>query len=173
MNFLLGAIFVKDLVAYTGSLLLQIAHGLSSSALFLAIGMLYDRYKSRNIYYYRGLVVIMPFFCFFFFLFSLANLAFPGTVNFAAEMLIFFGIFNTAPSIAILTLFGILLSAIYSFILLTRIAFGPASLYIRNFYDLTRREFYTLFPLAFLIIFLGIFPTYLTAFWTFTLTTWF
>jgi len=68
MNFLLGAIFVKDLVAYTGSLLLQIAHGLSSSALFLAIGMLYDRYKSRNIYYYRGLVVVMPFFLLFFLL---------------------------------------------------------------------------------------------------------
>jgi len=88
-------------------------------------------------------------------------------------MMIFFGIFNTAPSIAILTLFGIFLSAIYSFVLLTRIAFGPASLYIRSFYDLTRREFYTLFPLGFLIIFLGLFPTFLTSYWTFTLVTWF
>jgi proton-translocating NADH-quinone oxidoreductase chain M len=173
MNFLVGAIFVKDLLALTGSLLLQIAHGLSSSALFLAIGMLYDRYKSRNIFYYRGLVTIMPTFCFFFFIFSLANLGFPSTVNFISEMLIFFGLFQTIPSIAILTLTGIFFSAAYSFILLTRIAFGPASPFIRSYYDLTRREFYILLPLAFLVIFLGLFPTYLTSYWTFGLTTWF
>jgi NADH-quinone oxidoreductase subunit M len=112
MNYLVGAIFVKDLVALTGSLLLQIAHGLSSSALFLAIGMLYDRYKSRNIFYFRGLVTIMPLFCFFFFIFSLANLGFPLTVNFISEMLIFFGLFQTVPSIALLTLTGIFLSAV-------------------------------------------------------------
>jgi proton-translocating NADH-quinone oxidoreductase chain M len=173
MNFLVGAIFVKDLLALTGSLLLQIAHGLSSSALFLAIGMLYDRYKSRNIFYYRGLVTIMPVFCFFFFIFSLANLGFPSTVNFVSEMLIFFGLFQTVPSIAILTLTGIFFSAAYSFILLTRIAFGPASPFIRHYYDLTRREFYILLPIAFLVIFLGIFPTYLTSYWTFGLTAWF
>nr|ADZ99038.1 NADH dehydrogenase subunit 4 [Physarum polycephalum] len=173
MNFLVGAIFVKDLLALTGSLLLQIAHGLSSSALFLAIGMLYDRYKSRNIFYYRGLVTVMPIFCFFFFIFSLANLGFPSTVNFISEMLIFFGLFQTVPSIAILTLTGIFLSAAYSFVLLTRIAFGPASPFLSVYYDLTRREFYILLPLAFLIIFLGLFPTYLTSYWTFGLVTWF
>jgi proton-translocating NADH-quinone oxidoreductase chain M len=173
MNFLVGAIFVKDLLALTGSLLLQIAHGLSSSALFLAIGMLYDRYKSRNIFYYRGLVTIMPLFCFFFFIFSLANLGFPSTVNFVSEMLIFFGLFQTVPSIAILTLTGIFLSAAYSFVLLTRIAFGPASPFLTTYYDLTRREFYILLPLAFLIICLGLFPTYLTSYWTFGLVTWF
>ena len=173
MNFLVCAIFVKDLLALTGSLLLQIAHGLSSSALFLAIGFIYDRYKSRNIYYYRGLVTIMPIFSFFFFVFSLANLGFPSTVNFVSEILIFLGVFNTVPSIAILTLFGIFLSAIYSFTLLTRIAFGPASPYIKAYYDLTRRETYILLPLLFLIIFLGLFPVYLIEFWTFTLTTWF
>jgi NADH-quinone oxidoreductase subunit M len=173
MNFLLAAIFVKDLVAYTGSLLLQIAHGLSSSALFLAIGMLYDRYKSRNVYYYRGLVIIMPFFCFFFFVFSLANLGFPGTINFVAEMMIFFGVFNTTPSIAILTLLGIFLSAVYSFVLLTRLAFGPSSNYINAYYDLTRREFYILAPLAFLIFLFGLVPNLLTSYWTFSLMAWF
>ena len=173
MNFLVCAIFVKDLLALTGSLLLQIAHGLSSSAVFLAIGFIYDRYKSRNIYYYRGLVTIMPIFSFFFFVFSLANLGFPSTVNFVSEILIFLGIFNTVPSIVLLTLFGIFLSAIYSFTLLTRLAFGPASIYIKAYYDLTRRETYILLPLLFLIIFLGIFPVYLIEFWTFTLTTWF
>jgi NADH-quinone oxidoreductase subunit M len=173
MNFLVCAIFVKDLLALTGSLLLQIAHGLSSSALFLTIGFLYDRYKSRNIYYYRGLVTIMPFFCFFFFVFSLANLGFPGTVNFVAEILIFLGLVATLPSIAMLTLSGIFLSAIYSFILLTRLSFGPGSIYIRAFYDLTRRETYILLPLLVLIILLGLFPVFLIEYWTFILTTWY
>ena len=173
MNFLVGAIFVKDTIALTGSLLLQIAHGLSSSALFLCIGMLYDRYKSRNIFYYRGLVTIMPIFSFLFFIFSLANLGFPGTINFISEMLIFFGLFRTVPSIALLTLSGIFLSAAYSFTLLTRIIFGPASFFIKTFYDLTRREFLILMPLAFLIIFLGLFPSYLTSYWIFGLTAWF
>lgn len=75
-------------------------------------GMLYDRYKSRNIFYFRGLVTIMPLFCFFFFIFSLANLGFPLTVNFISEMLIFFGLFQKVPSIALLTLSGIFLSAV-------------------------------------------------------------
>jgi len=173
MNFLLGALFVKDIIATTGSLLLQIAHGLSSSALFLAIGFLYERYGSRNVFYYRGLVMVLPMFSFFFAVFSLSNLAFPGTINFVAEMLIFFGIFNTTPSIAILTLVGIFLSAVYSFVLMTRLIFGPASLYIKAFYDLTRREFYILFPLAFLIILCGLKPSLLLNYWNFTISCWF
>jgi NADH-quinone oxidoreductase subunit M len=171
MNFLVGN-FCKGFISINGSLLLQIAHGLSSSAFFLAIGMLYDRYKSRNIFYYRGLVTIMPLFSFFFFIFSLANLGFPSTVNFISEMLIFFGIFQTSPSIALITLSGIFLSAVYSFTLLTRIVFGPTSPYLVKYYDITRREAYILGPLSFLIVFLGLFPKYLTAFWVFGLTVW-
>jgi proton-translocating NADH-quinone oxidoreductase chain M len=172
MNFLVSAIFVKNLLALTGSLLLQIAHGLSSSALFFLVGILYDRYKSRNIFYYGGLSAILPFLCFFFFIFSLANLGFPLTVNFVSELLIFLGLFKTVPSIAILSLSGIFLSAVYSFTVVTRIAFGPASIFIRYYYDLTRREFYIITPLAILVLFLGIFPTYLTSYWTFYLITW-
>jgi NADH-quinone oxidoreductase subunit M len=173
MNYLVAAIFVKDLLALTGSLLLQIAHGLSSSALFITIGILYDRYKTRNLFYFRGLVTIMPLYSFFFFLFSLANLGFPLTVNFISEMLIFIGLIQISPSIAFTTLSGIFLSAIYSFVLLTRLLFGPASIYIRTFYDLTRRELYVLLPLGFLVIFLGLFPSYLTSYWTLGLITWF
>jgi proton-translocating NADH-quinone oxidoreductase chain M len=173
MNYLVCALFVKNLLALTGSLLLQIAHGLSSSALFLAIGMLYDRYKSRSIFYFRGLVAILPFFCFFFFIFSLANLGFPPTVNFVSEMLIFFGLFASVPSISLFTLVGVFFSAIYSFVLVTRIAFGPATSFVKYFYDFTRREFYIVLPLAILIFLFGLFPSYLTSYWTFPLDTWF
>jgi len=173
MNFLVSAIFVKNLLALTGSLLLQIAHGLSSSALFFIVGILYDRYKTRNIYYYSGLVTILPFLCFFLFIFSLANLGFPGTVNFVSELLLFLGLFKALPSIAILSLSGIFFSAIYSFILVTRIAFGPATSFIRYYYDITRREFLILFPITFLSIITGFMPKYLTSYWTFYLTVWY
>jgi len=173
MNFLVSAIFVKNLLALTGSLLLQIAHGLSSSALFFIVGILYDRYKTRNIYYYSGLVTILPFLCFFFFVFSLANLGFPGTVNFISEFLLFLGLFKALPSIAILSLSGIFFSAIYSFILVTRIAFGPATCFIKYYYDITRREFLILFPITILTIITGFVPKYLTSYWTFYLTVWY
>ena len=72
-----------------------------------------------------------------------------------------------------ITLFGIFLSAIYSFTLLTRIAFGPASPFIRAYFDLTRREVYILSPILFLVIFLGLFPYYLTDYWIFSISSWF
>jgi proton-translocating NADH-quinone oxidoreductase chain M len=173
MNYLVSAIFVKNLLAITGSILLQISHGLSSSALFLMIGMLYDRFKSRNLYYYRGLVFIMPLFSFFFFLFSLANLGFPSTINFVAEILIFLGLFDITPSIALFSLIGLLLSAIYSFTLITRLIFGPSSQYLQRFYDLSRREFYILTPIAILILLLGLNPTFIVDYWIFTISVWF
>jgi NADH-quinone oxidoreductase subunit M len=167
MNFLVSAIFVKNIVAMTGALLLQIAHGLSSSALFLLVGVLYDRYGSRSIYYYRGLQVIMPWFAFFFFIFSLANLGFPGTINFVSEMLTFLGTFAALPTLGLYLLIGVICSAIYSLSVATRILYGPATIYVRAFYDLTRREVYLTVPLAFFVIFLGICPSVLTSLWSY------
>jgi NADH-quinone oxidoreductase subunit M len=172
MNFLVAGLFVKDLLALSGSILLQFAHGLSSTALFLVVGFLYDRMKTRNIYYIKGLVTTMPFLSFYLVVFSLANLGIPGSLNFIAEILIFIGLFQKVSSIAILTLFGILLCGIYSFTMLTRIVFGPSA-YFLNFYDLTRREFYILAPLLFLIILLGLAPNFVVSFWSFSISTWF
>lgn len=83
------------------------------------------------------------------------------------------GLFLVAPSISILTLSGIFLSAIYSFVLLTRICFGPASLFIEKYYDVTRREFFILIPLAVSILILGLFPSLMTCYFTVPLLTWF
>lgn len=81
----------------------MITHGLISSGLFLLVGILYDRYHTRTILYYRGLVLIMPLFIFFFFIFTMANIAFPGTGSFISEFLTFLGAFQNNP---ILTLLG-------------------------------------------------------------------
>ncbi len=162
MNFIVLSLFTKNLIALSGALLLQIGHGLSSAALFFLVGVLYDRYETRNIYYFRGLVTIMPWFVFFFFVCNLANLAFPGTINFASEMLMFLGVFSSLPSIAMTVLIGVFLAAVYSFILITRICYGPASTFIHHYSDLNRREVWILFVLVSLIIIFGICPTILT-----------
>ena len=173
MNFLMGALFANNLTAITGSLLLQVAHGLSSGALFFLVGILYDRYKTRNIFYYGGLSTLLPFFCFFLFIFSLANLGFPLTLNFVSEMLILIGLFSSLPSIAILTLIGVFFSAIYSFMMATRLLFGPSSPYINYYFDITRREFYILTPIAILVLILGLTPTFLSSIWDAFLQIWF
>lgn len=115
----------------------------------------------------------MPMYSFFFFLFSLSNLGFPSTLNFVSELTVFIGLFNIIPSIAIISLVGVLLSAAYSLILATRILFGSSNPFITRFYDLTRREFYIVLPMMILIIVLGLFPTYLTTIWSLNLETWF
>jgi NADH-ubiquinone oxidoreductase chain 4 len=145
MNYLIAGITVYSLCAEVGSIVLQIAHGLASVGLFFCVGFLYDRYKTRNTYYYRGLNIIMPWLSFFFFVLSLANIGFPSTLNFIAEISILCGLFETVPSIGIIMLFSILIIGIYSFVINTKIIFGRATSYINTYYDLTRRETLSLF----------------------------
>jgi NADH:ubiquinone oxidoreductase subunit 4 (subunit M) len=93
----------------------MIGHGIISSALFFLVGILYDRYHSRIIRYYSGLITVMPICGIYFFLFNLGNIGFPGTSNFIGEILILFGIFFENPIIMGFIGLGYLLSAIYSF----------------------------------------------------------
>tara|TARA_R110001592_G_scaffold326921_1_gene607930 strand:- start:4892 stop:5290 length:399 start_codon:yes stop_codon:yes gene_type:complete len=92
MNFALLGFFLNNSQGFEGSLYLMLGHGLVSSALFLTIGILYDRYHTRNILYYGGLVQMMPIFSIFFFFFTLGNIGFPSTVNFVGEFLILIGL---------------------------------------------------------------------------------
>jgi NADH-quinone oxidoreductase subunit M len=92
MNFALLGFFFNNNQGLEGSLYLMIGHGFISSALFLAIGILYDRYHTRNILYYGGIVQFMPIFSFFLFCFTLGNIGFPGTTNFVGEFLILIGL---------------------------------------------------------------------------------
>jgi NADH-quinone oxidoreductase subunit M len=92
MNFALLGFFVNNSQGLEGSLYIMLGHGVVSSALFLCIGMLYDRYHTRNILYYGGLVQVMPIFSIFFLIFTLTNVGLPGTVNFVGEFLILVGL---------------------------------------------------------------------------------
>jgi NADH-quinone oxidoreductase subunit M len=141
----------------------MLAHGLVSGGLFLCVGYLYDRYKSRNLLYYRGLASIMPIYAIMFFILILANLGFPPTLNFVSEFLILAGMMEINTLAAFFSGIGILFAGLSGFWVFTRVFYGNfavsnGNIHIRYFYDLTLREFYSILPLVILTIYLGIEP---------------
>ena len=158
---LLGA-FSNNISGIQGSILLGIGHGLVSPALFILVGgVLYNRYHTRIINYYRGLTTYMPIMSLYFLLFSLANSALPLTCNFIGEFLSLSGAFFLNPVISSIASLSIILSAAYSIWLWSRINTGKFSKYLKVTNDLTRREFYLLSPLLFLTFLIGIFPNFI------------
>lgn len=148
-----------------GSIFLMVSHGIVSGALFLCIGVLYERYHTRIIKYYAGLLTTMPLFATFFTIFTLANIGLPGTSSFIGEYLIIAGCLLTNTWGAFFCATGMVLGAGYSLWLLNRILFGNIKNYsIQEYKDLTRIEFYYLFPYAFLTIVLGLYPDFIVSY---------
>jgi NADH:ubiquinone oxidoreductase subunit 4 (subunit M) len=114
MGFVTMGMFTLNLQGIEGSILLMISHGLVSSALFLCVGILYDRYHTRTIKYYSGLVQVMPIFTTLFLFFTFSNIAFPGTSSFVGELLIFLSLFQSSTFLTFFSGLGIILSAAYS-----------------------------------------------------------
>lgn len=158
MNFVTLGIFSLNIQGIEGSLLVMLSHGVVSSALFLCVGILYDRYKTRIMKYYRGLTLVMPLFSIIFLCFTLANMSVPGTSSFVGEFLILNGIFQVNIITTILASSGIILGAAYSIWLYNRIAFGSISNYIYKYNDINKKEFITILPFIFLTFFMGIYP---------------
>ena len=118
-------IFSNTVIGIEGSIILSLAHGFTSPALFFLLGaVVYDRYHSRTIRYYRGLSIYMPLFAIFFFIFSLANSGTPITSNWVGEFMCLAGAFQTFPFVTALASISIFLSACYSIYLFNRICFG-------------------------------------------------
>lgn len=158
MNLAVLGIFSNNLLGIEGAIHMMIAHGLVSGALFFSIGLLYDRYHTRLVRYYRGLAIYMPLFAIFFLFFTLSNIAFPGSANFIAEFLVFTGVMNINPFLAFIASLGILLTATYSMWLYNRICFGASTPYIIQFNDLTKAEIFSLSLLAFTTLLFGLRP---------------
>jgi NADH:ubiquinone oxidoreductase subunit 4 (subunit M) len=114
MNFVTIGIFSGNIQGIEGSILLMISHGLISSALFISIGVIYDRFHTRLLPYYGGLTLIMPIYSIIFLFFTFANISFPGTASFVGEILILLGIFKTNAFVAIIASTGVVLGAVYS-----------------------------------------------------------
>lgn len=114
MNLVMLGLFSYNQQGIEGAVYLMVGHGIVSTALFFCVGVLYDRYHSRLLRYYGGLVSVMPLFAFFMFSFTLANMSFPGTSNFLGELLVFLGIFAKNSTALVFATAGIVLSAVYS-----------------------------------------------------------
>jgi NADH-ubiquinone oxidoreductase chain 4 len=159
MNFVTIGLFSLNLQGMEGSLLLMLSHGLVSSALFLCVGALYDRHKTRLVRYYGGLVSVMPVFSVIFLFLTLANMSLPGTSSFIGEFLILVGAFQRNSLIATLAALGMILGAAYSLWLYNRVVFGnlkPA--FLNRFSDLNRREVYIFAPFILGVLWMGIYP---------------
>ncbi len=151
-----------------GSILLMISHGIVSGALFLCIGLLYERHHTRIIKYFAGLLTTTPIFSSFFTLFTMANIGLPGTSSFVGEFLIIAGCFLTNTLAGLFSAIGMVLGGGYSLWLLNRIIFGNVKNFsIKEFQDLTRIEFFYLLPYAVLTILLGIYPEIVICYITF------
>ena len=159
-------IFSNNITGIEGSILLILAHGIVSPALFICVAVLYDRHHTRIINYYRGLTLTMPIYSTFLFLFTLANMGTPLTGNYIGEFLSFAGAFQISPIIISIGAISIVLSAVYSIWLYTRITGGhlistsqlSTGPWPKSYVDMTRRETYILVPLLLLTFIMGIYP---------------
>jgi len=165
MNLVTLGIFSFNAIGLEGSILQSISHGFVSGAMFLMIGILYDRYHSRLLSYYGGLVHMMPVYSVFFLIFTMANIALPGTSSFVGEFLLLSGIYKTNVVSCIMGAIGVILCGAYSLWLYNRIIFGNLKIaYVTKFEDLNLRELLILIPLLILVIFMGIYPSFFSNF---------
>jgi NADH-ubiquinone oxidoreductase chain 4 len=159
MGVVVLGLFSNTIQGIEGGILLALAHGFVSPALFICVGgIIYERTGTRIINYIRGLVINMPIFTTLFFIFTLCNTGIPLSLNFLGEVMSLIGIFERNPVIAILGASGIVLSACYSIFLYNRLSYGNFSPYLLTIKDINRREFYLLISLLIPTFVLGIFP---------------
>jgi NADH-quinone oxidoreductase subunit M len=124
MNLVVAGLSTFTVLCYSGSVFQMIAHGFVSGGLFFCVGMLYDRFYTRSIWYFGGVVQIFPVLAIFFFLFTLANIGFPTTGNFIGEMLLFMGLYIAQPIVALIATVTMFTGVILSIWCYNRIFFG-------------------------------------------------
>jgi proton-translocating NADH-quinone oxidoreductase chain M len=159
MNVILVGMFALNMQGLEGAMIQMLSHGLVSSALFLCVGVLYDRHHSRMVKYYNGMAHTMPLFAIVFMFMTMANIALPGTSSFVGEFLILAGAFQVNTTICVLAGTGMILGGGYSLWLYNRIAFGNLKVQaIKQFSDMNRREFMVFLPLTVGTLVMGIYP---------------
>lgn len=159
MNFVTLGLFSLNTQGIEGSILLMLSHGLVSPALFLCVGVLYDRHKTRLLRYYSGCARTMPIFGFLFVFFTMANISLPGTSSFIGEFLVFIGTYQSNTFVAFLAATGMVLGAAYALWLCNRLLYGVIKPhFISTFSDVSRREFFMLFPFVIGVIWMGVYP---------------
>ena len=160
MNLVILGIFSFNNVGIEGAIFQSLSHGFVASALFLVIGVVYDRYRTRLVQYYGGLASTMPIYVFIFLFFTMANIGLPGTSSFVGEFLILAGSFKVNTSITFLGATGMVIGGAYSLWLFNRISYGNIKTqYTTQFLDISFREFATFVPLILGTLFTGLYPS--------------
>jgi NADH-quinone oxidoreductase subunit M len=159
MGFVTMGLFTMNAQGIQGAMFLMVSHGIVSGALFLCVGVVYDRMHTREITAYGGLVNRMPLYAVAMLIFTMANVGLPGTSGFVGEFLTMMGAFRANPWVSFFSVFGIILSAAYALWLYARVVYGKLEKpSLQGILDLDRREMAMLAPLVVLTIYYGFHP---------------
>ncbi|MEK9693051.1 MAG: NADH-quinone oxidoreductase subunit M [Rhodospirillaceae bacterium] len=160
MGFVTLGIFALNIQGIQGAIYQMLSHGIVSAALFLCVGVVYDRMHTRLIDRYGGLVERMPIYAFTFMLFMLASVGLPGTGGFIGEFLVLVGLFKVNTTVAVLASLGVVLGAAYMLWLYRRVVFGSLTREdLKLITDINIREVAIFAPLILLTLWMGIYPT--------------
>jgi NADH-quinone oxidoreductase subunit M len=159
MGFVTIGIFAVNQQAVSGAIYQMLSHGIVSAALFLCVGVIYDRLHTRDIDRYGGLVENMPVYAFTFMIFMLASVGLPGTSGFVGEFLVLVGVFQVNTWVATLAATGVVLGAAYMLYLYRRVVFGRLTKEdLKSILDMNPREIAVFAPLVTLTILMGVYP---------------
>ena len=159
MGFVTMGIFAGNVMGIQGAIFQMVSHGIVSGALFLCVGVVYDRMHTRDIEAYGGLVQRMPAYATVFMVFTMANVGLPGTSGFVGEFLTMIAVFQVNTWVAFFAAFGVIFSACYALWLYRRVIFGALTKdSLKAILDLDRREVIVLAPLVVLTILFGFYP---------------
>jgi NADH-quinone oxidoreductase subunit M len=163
MGYVTMGIFAVNQQGIDGAIFQMLSHGFISGALFLAVGVIYDRMHTREIDAYGGLVNRMPAYALLFMFFTMANVGLPGTSGFIGEFLTLMGIFQTNTWVAAVAATGVILSAAYALWLYRRVVFGDLiKESLKTISDMTAREKAIFAPLVVMTLLLGVYPSLVT-----------
>ncbi len=165
MGVVVIGMFTFNIQGIEGALFQMLSHGIVSAALFLCVGVVYDRIHTRDIARYGGLAPRMPAYALFFMLFTMASVGLPGTAGFVGEFLVLVGAFKVSFWLALLGSSGMILGAVYMLFLYRRVIFGVITRdELRNILDLSPREIAIFVPLIALTLWMGVYPSSFTQF---------
>ena len=159
MNLVMVGLFSFNAVGLEGAILQSLSHGFVASALFLIIGIVYERHHTRMVKYYGGLVHTMPLYTFIFLFFTMSNIGLPGTGSFVGEFLILAGSFKTNTSATFISATGMIIGGCYSLWLFNRISYGNLKIqYLKDYIDINKREAFAFLPLIVGTLVIGLYP---------------
>lgn len=160
MGYVTMGIFAANEQGIEGAIYQMLSHGIVSAALFLCVGVIYDRMHTREIAAFGGLANNMPKYAVAFMVFTMANIALPGTSGFLGEFLTLIGVFQVNSWVAVIATTGVILSASYALYLYRRVIFGKLDKEsLKMLLDLSPREKFILYPMIILTVFFGFYPT--------------